>query len=389
MKGGAALKAKISTLRRESPLPAHPLKFAVIGAGHGGQAVAGHLTLLGHRVRLFNRSPETIEGIRNAGGISIDGVIRGVARVELLTSDIGEALSGAHVVMVAVPASAHEWVAEACAPHLRDGQVVVLNPGRTGGALEFRNVLRETGSQTEPIIAETQTFIYASRLISPGRSRIFRIKHSVPLAALPATSTDRVIRLLSSVLPQFIPAASVLKTSLDNIGAVFHPVITLLNGGWIESTAGNFEFYLDGVTPSVARMVEAVDRERTSVARALRVRAMSALEFLEMAYGRHADNLYEAMKGNEAYKGIRAPRVLRHRYLFEDVPTGLVPMASLGEMLGVPTPNINSLIQIASELQGTNFWEIGRTVENLGLAGATVEQIRHYVYHGGLVTWNA
>jgi opine dehydrogenase len=350
--------------------------------------MAGHLAMMGHEVNLFNRSPEPLEGIGAAGGIRLEGAVQGHGRPMLLTSNIGEAIVGAELIMVAVPASAHEWVAEAMAPHLRSGQILVLNPGRTGGALEFQNVLRETGVVADVVVAEAQTFIYASRRIAPGHSRIFRVKHSVPLAALPANRTEQVIRLLGPILPQFIPAASVLKTSLDNIGAVFHPTICLLNAGWIENSQGDFEFYLGGVTPAVARMVEAVDRERTAVARALRVKAMSALEFLEMAYGRHADNLYEAMKGNRAYAGIRAPRALRHRYLIEDVPTGLVPMASIGSMLGVPTPNINALIQMASELHATSFWEIGRTVENLGIAGATVDEIRRYVYEGGPRSWS-
>ena len=30
-------------------------KIAVLGAGHGGLAMAGHLALMGHKVNLFNR----------------------------------------------------------------------------------------------------------------------------------------------------------------------------------------------------------------------------------------------------------------------------------------------------------------------------------------------
>ncbi len=68
------------------------------------------------------------------------------------------------------------------------------------------------------------------------------------------------------------------------MGAIFHPALTLLNAGWIESTKGNFQFYIDGVTPSTARVLEVLDRERVTIAAALGIRATTALEWLKMAY---------------------------------------------------------------------------------------------------------
>ena len=39
------------------------------------------------------------------------------------------------VIMVVLPSSAHADIAKAAAPHLKDGQIVILHPGRTCGAL--------------------------------------------------------------------------------------------------------------------------------------------------------------------------------------------------------------------------------------------------------------
>ncbi len=344
--------------------------------------MAGHLAIKGYEVRLYNRTPERVEPVVARGGVLVDGEVRGFGRLALVSTDIEEVLSGSEVVMVVVPAHAHASVAAKCAPHLRDGQIVVLNPGRTGGALEFRNVLRANGCKADIILAEAQTFIYASRSVGPAQSRIFRIKNTVPVAALPATDTPKVVEVLQRAYPQFVPAESVLRTSMDNIGAVFHPVITLMNAGWIESTMGEFEYYAQGVTPSVAAILEAVDRERMAVAKALGVKAVSALDWLDMAYGALGENLYEAMKNNEAYQGIKAPPTLRHRYLLEDIPTGLVPMASLGKMLGIDTPTHDCLIHLAGRIHQVDFWACGRTVDKLGIAGWSVERIRRYVYGG-------
>ncbi len=188
---------------------------------------------------------------------------------------MGEALEGVDIVMVVTPSSAHREVARGCAPHLRDGQIVVLNPGRTCGAIEFMKVSRDHGCEADITVAEAGTFIYASRSDGPAQARIFRVKEAVPLAALPATRTQSVLDALAPAYPQFIDGGNVLKTSLDNMGAIFHPALTILNAGWIEATHGNYQFYIDGVTPSVALVLEALDRERITVAAALGIRAQT------------------------------------------------------------------------------------------------------------------
>jgi len=256
-------------------------RYTVIGAGHGGKAMAAHLALMGFPVTLYNRTPENVAAIKTRGGIELTSYEEGphgFGRLALVTSDMGEALERAEIIMVVVPATAHVDIAEVAAPHLRDGQIVVLNPGRTGGALEFVYVLRERGCQADVTVAEAETLVYASRSEGPAQARIFRIKEAVPLAALPATRTPRVLEALASAYPRFIDGTSVLHTSLNNMGAIFHPALTLLNTGRIESTGGEFQFYIDGVTPSVASVLEALDRERVTVAASLGIRARTGIE---------------------------------------------------------------------------------------------------------------
>lgn len=367
--------------RRNYPVERRP-RFAVIGCGHGGQAMAAYLGLKGFEVRVYNKSPERVEPITYRGGIELDGEVRGFAPVALASTDIGTVLEGADVIMVAVPASAHLDIARLCAPHLVEGQIILLNPGRTGGALEFRHALREAGVNADVVVAEAQTFIFASRSMGPAQSRIYRIKNVVPVAALPSTRTARALEPLREAFPQFVAARNVLKTSLDNMGAIFHPALTILNAGRIESSQGNFDYYHEGITPSVARILEAMDNERVTVAGALGVRALTAREWLESAYGAGGSSLYEAVLNNEGYKGIKAPPNLAHRYLFEDVPCSLVPISSLGRMLGVPTPTIDHIIHLACLVHNADYWSQGRTVGRLGLEGMTADQISLMVNEG-------
>lgn len=357
------------------------LKFAVLGAGHGGQAMAGHLALMGYEVNLYNKTPQRIEEIKRQGGIHVSGIYSGFGKLHLVTSDLGHAVDGVDIVMIVSPATAHAYFADALRPFLVDEQIVVLNPGRTGGALEFARILRE-GNHNKVIIAETQTFLYASRVIGPAQARIMGLKKVVPVAAFPSTGSQLVYQKLHRVFPQFTPAKNILKTSLENIGAIFHPVPTLLNVGRIESTKGNFSYYHEGISPSVAHLIQKIDDERMMVASALGVEVLSARDWVHKVYDASGETLYEALQNNRHYEGISAPSTVDHRYIFEDVPMSLVPIASLARIVNVPTPAIDTVVNMACFLHEKDYWATGRTVESLGLAGMSVHEIHEYVETG-------
>ena len=355
--------------------------YTIVGAGHGGKAMAGHLALMGFSVTLYNRTYENVSAIDRRGGLEVDSGDsgpRGFGRLQRVTSDIGEATADADIIMVVVPSSAHADIAQRLAPHLCDGQIVVLHPGRTGGCLEFRKVLLEAGCQAAIKLAEAETLIYASRSDGPAQVRIFRLKEAVPLAALPCTDTAAVLEALADAYPQFIDGGDVLHTGLNNMGAIFHPALTLLNAGRIESTGGEFQFYIEGVTPSVARVLEELDRERVTVAAALGIRARTAQEWLRMAYDARGSSLYEAIQNQPGYRGIKAPASLNHRYIFEDVPMSLVPIAALGDRYGVAVATIDSIIRLACTVHGTDYHRRGRTLEKMGIAGLSVGELARF-----------
>ena len=367
-------------------------KFAVLGAGHGGTAMAGHLSLMGFDVSLYNRSPERLAPVKAGGGLEIltdspETIPHGFARIDAVTSDPAEAIAGRDILMVVVPATGHAYVAGQIASHLEPGQIVVLNPGRTGGALEVHKILCEQGRVRDTVVAEAQTFIYASRSMNPAQTKILRIKNSIPVAALPAHRTPEVVKALRHAFPQFVPGDNVMKTSLDNIGAIFHPAVTVLNAARIESTNGDFDYYTEGITPTMSLILEAMDSERLRVAEALGFRAMSAREWLYIAYDAAGRTLHEAMRANRGYDGIKAPKTVYHRYISEDVPMSLVPIASLGRMIGVGTPTIDAIIHLASTLHCVDYWAEGRTVEKLGLAGKGLKEIRRFILEGESSDW--
>lgn len=362
-------------------------KYTVIGAGHGGKAMAAHLALLGFETTLYNRTADHIYAIHALGGLdleSYDNGPRGFGKLKKVTSEMSEAVQGANVIMVVVPSSAHADIAKNMAAHLVDGQIIVLHPGRTCGAIEFAKVLRDQQCKADVTIAEAETFIYASRSDGPAQARIFRIKEAVPLAALPANRTKQVLDIIREAYPQYIDGGNVLQTGLNNMGAIFHPALTLLNAGRIEATHGDFQFYIDGATPSVAKVLESLDRERVTVAASLGIRARTSLEWLKMAYNTSGADLYEAIQNQPGYYGIKAPATLNHRYIFEDVPMSLVPIAALGRRYGVSVSAMDAIIRLACIIHRTDYWRRGRTLDKLGVDNLSVGEITHYVNDGQL-----
>jgi opine dehydrogenase len=355
------------------------LRFCVLGAGHGGLAMAGHLGWMGFPVSLYNRSEERLHALRWHGGIRLSGAVTGFGPLRRVSSHLEELVGEADVLMIVTPATAHRGLAEALSPLLKDGHLIVLHPGRTGGALEVQEMLRATGCTARVLVSEAQTFLYAARATSKSAAHIYRIKNSVPLASLPSYRIPEVLAVINQAFPVFVAGTNVLATSFDNIGAVFHPALTILNAGWIEATGGDFDYYHQGITPAVGNVLERIDEERIAVARGLGLQTTTARQWLYRSYDSSGKDLCEAIRNTDSYAGIRAPSTIAHRYIWEDVPMSLVPMASIGEQLGVPTPTIRMIIAMGSLLHARDYMAEGRSVSSLGLAKLSVKAIRQLV----------
>ena len=128
--------------------------------------------------------------------------------------------------------------------------------------------------------------------------------------------------------------------------------------------------------------LEKLDEERLSVANAFSVSVRSVLDWMEEAYEVKASSVYEAVQANPGYEGILAPRTLNTRYIFEDIPFSLVPLASLAQIAGIEVPLIESAITMASALHGIDYRATGRTAEMMGISGMTPEEITHFVLNG-------
>lgn len=354
------------------------MKIAILGAGNGGQALAGWLAAKGFNISLYDRNPQRIKRIKDNGGIELTGQVHIKRSIDTVSNNIYETVHGADLILVATTATAHKEIAEKIAETLTDHQVIVLNPGRTGGALEFKNTLNKLVPNKKLYIAEAQTLVFACRIIEDGKVNIIGIKDRVLVSAVPSSDTPHVINCLKKGFDCFYPAQNILETSFENIGAMFHPCVTLFNEAAIER-GESFYFYRD-MTEGLARLIEEADKERLEVAKAYGYDAISAKEWVSYAYGGiKGETLCERMQNNPAYYDIIAPKTINCRQITEDIPTGIVPLSELGKVAGVPTPLLDSLITICSLLLHTDFKSEGRNLDNLGLSGMSKEEIIKFI----------
>lgn len=365
------------------------LRLAVVGGGNGGMAMAGHMSLLGYEVAMWSPFSWELSPLEEAGGVEIVGPeVEGFGKVARIERSLDRAVKDADLIMIVAPAMSHRPYASMLAPILRDGQRVLLNPGRTGGALEFARTLNRFACSANVVLGETQTFIYAAERRGPHTVEILKEKFRMRASALPARDNDALMEYVRDLYPQIEPAQNVLETSLNNVAPVVHPGTVLLNTQVVERTAAgeDLKFYKDQVTRSIATLVmEKLDAEKQAVARAIGLEEVwSLLDWYRESYHVVGEDIYDAIQRNPYYWFSAPSHILAQNHILDDVPNSLVPIASFGRALGVPTPTIDSLVHLASAMCGIDWWDEGRTVQSLGLGGMGPREMLEHVERGAL-----
>ncbi|TFH05325.1 MAG: hypothetical protein E4H14_12985 [Candidatus Thorarchaeota archaeon] len=96
-------------------------------------------------------------------------------------------------------------------------------------------------------------------------------------------------------------------------------------------------------------------------------------------YDAKGNTLCECLESIDTYDAVTCAIDLNHRYIHEDVPTGLVPISDIGRLVDIKTPAIDSIISMASQVCQQDFRSTGRSVESLGLSEMGIDEIREYV----------
>ena len=313
-------------------------EIAIIGAGNGGRAFAVYLAVKHRKVNLVYRTQQNHTKISYSLDIQAEGEYNATSGCIWLRVVIIKLLRNARIILFVVPASAHLEIIRQIIPFLRKNQIILLNPGPTWGAIEVYNEIQCDRPGLQVFVGETQSLLFTSRRIGDFGVNIFSIKNQVDYCFYPEADTYKVQHFIESEFPQLHAVYDIRETSLNNIGAILHPTIAILNAGPL-GRSDPFLFYRQGVTPEIAQTIEDLDRERMNILRKMGIRPTSFLEWVQTVYECDAKDYYEAFQRIQSYGEIPAPDQLDVRYLTEDIPTGLVPLASLWPIFWSENPD--------------------------------------------------
>jgi opine dehydrogenase len=365
-------------------------RVAVLGGGAGGHAVAAECACAGHEVTLME-APEfasTIADVKQTRVVQVLG--RGpdpiAATLAGVTTDAAEAVPGADIVFIVTPCFGHEPMAQACAPHLRDGQSVVFF-GEGSGSLVLRKVLRDRGLKADVLIGETNTLPYLARMRGPARVYAIWKKGGTLLAAYPGRRTTELLARLQPIWPYLSGATNVLETILVNFNAIDHVATMICNAGFLETRTTPCLLWGEGASPGVARAIEAVDEEILAIRAALGLADRTPYRdflFHQGFLDARQPTTHEAIRKSTLAASVFqcGPQALQSRFLTEDVPYAHVLISEIGDVAGVDTPVIDGLIALASAMNADDYRKRGRTLASLGLGGVSRDALVRLVNEG-------
>jgi len=395
---------------REKPI-------AVLGAGAVGKAIAADCALAGQRVRICDIEPfaeKTLFGVKEQGikffgeQLNLYGFERsGVARFERVTTNVAEAVEGAGIVIITVPAFGHKAFFDRLIPALEDGMIIHIFPDNYG-SLRLRKMMREAGCSKRVIIGGWSSSPYGSRVEIKGgvvlpRVRVYYRAITLRGAALPMT--DQEIFLESAKYMGCMDAITngdgvvggdtVLDIGFSNVNPVLHCPGTILGVGALENFGViygddkyKFSIYSHAFCPSIARVQYAFYQEQCAIARAIGVgiqhyekedffsrESVLGQEYMGKGYVIPFDQQDYIQFGT-------GPFTVHNRYLTEDIPVGCHIYHELGKKFGVQTPVIDAMITLASAILETDFFKTGLTLDDLGIGHMTKEELQLYLREG-------
>jgi len=359
------------------------MEVAVLGGGHGCYAAAAELSETGHRVRFWRRNAEDLGPVLEQKTIRVKDY-KGERDIAIAhpTTDLADAITGAEVIVIPLPATTQESLAAACAAHWQDGQVVFLPPGTLGSYI-YLKAARDAGNSADVTFCETGTLPYLARKHGPAFVVVSGYGRHLPTGCLPAGNSKAALAKLAQVYPAIEPIEDGLSGALMNAGGIIHPPLIMMNAGPLEHFE-SWDIHNEGTQPAIRRTTDALDAERIRLREALGYGAPHypladhyAKEGPEWMYGRGAhDSLTDSGDWREHIV------LTEHRYMLEDTRLGLSLLSSVGKWAGIETPLVNGFLAIASAITGRDLYADGRTLENLGIADLSREEMSHLMQEG-------
>ena len=351
------------------------MKVAILGMGGIGLGLAAVLARKRIDVSLWTAA-------RGKGSPNIErnfcliasGALEGEFRFSA-TSEIAEAISGATVVILAVPGNAHKQVIDLAVPCLESHQTLIISSQMSFSALYLSQRLQQQGL-TCLVIAWATTAITASRT-APASVQISSIRGRLTMCALPSSRSGEALALCEDMLGKvFHKAPDLLAATLSNINPPAHMANALCNLTRMEY--GEDWGAYRGMSAAVGRLIEALDVERLRLAAALGFTVHTVQDHLHTSFGLPYGSVAEmaAEQNRRRNGGPPGPKTLDHRFVTEDIPFGIVPVLEISKVAEVEMPLHNAGLMLMSALYGRDFFAENDILGSLELARMTRRRLQ-------------
>jgi hypothetical protein len=380
------------------------MQITVCGGGNAAHTATGLLSAREeYRVNVFisfeHEADQWRVGIAAQGGMQVNRMGESIlGSPDEISTDAAEVIPGSQLVLLALPAFAHESILKQIAPYIDEGALV--------GALAARGcfdlcVMDVLGNKAETITQfGLQTLPWACRIKEYGREvDILGTKAKVEFATCPPNQAVELASFLSSQLAiDLEPMESFLSLTLAGTGQIIHPgVMYGLFHDWDEKTFAEAPLFYQGIDADTADILQRLSDEIQSLRFSLAERypsidlhAVRPLdEWLCLSYADEIEDttsLQTYFVTNRSYAGLKVPVVpvngglapdFQARYLSEDVPFALLATRGIAQLAGVPTPTIDQVITWSQGRLGKEYLVDG---ELLGVDLASSRSPQRYGY---------
>jgi hypothetical protein len=352
------------------------MQITICGGGNAAHTLAG---LLGSQpdlsVHIYapygDETQRWQRGLQKNSGLIVNtpnGEILG--QPAAVYRDPALAVTGSQLVLLALPAFAHEPVLKQIAQFISPGAWLGALPARGGFDLCAGDILKER--KGEITLFGFQTLPWACRIQEYGQKvSILGTKALVDLAAWPSKMAPVISSVLGDLLGvELHPIPSFLALTLADTGQLIHPGIMYgLFHNWDGVMYEKHRLFYQSVDEEIAGILQQMSREvgelRLALERDYPGLDLSAVrsvgDWLRRAYSKTIEDsstLQSCFATNRSYTGLLAPMYesekgfapdFQSRYLSEDVPYGLLVTRGIAELAGIATPMIDRVLVWAQE----------------------------------------
>eukprot|EP01065_Artemidia_motanka_P014651 TRINITY_DN1851_c0_g1_i3.p1 TRINITY_DN1851_c0_g1~~TRINITY_DN1851_c0_g1_i3.p1 ORF type:complete len:471 (+),score=186.50 TRINITY_DN1851_c0_g1_i3:66-1415(+) len=372
-------------------------RICVCGGGNAAHVMVGDLGSRGYEVNLYApftppggvSEAEKFNSTMGPQGIKINYVNEGrhaYGKPHLVSADPKQSIPGCKYIFIPLPVFAHRPTLMDIVPHCDDDATIIAMPATGCFDWTGSQVLKQLGRETITL-AGAAPLPYVCRIVDYAKEvNLMGIKDQIGLATLPSGRIEAVACVVEKVLnlrqgavryPSFLPITLTPTNPIMHTGRLYG--MFGAGGGWRSKSLTKMIKFYDECDEISNEWLHRLNAENQKIAAAADKLIPGSIKgsvkdinmFLKWAYGPDIskwDTCGDCYRTNKQFHGVGSPMSevspgkwepdFKNRYFTEDFPFGLLANRGLAELLGVPTPDMDTVIEWAQKEMGKQ-WLVG------------------------------